>query len=99
GLSWHEGCLAFYDNRRPVQTASTLQVRRPLSARSIGRWKRYQAHLGPHLKASTRWPFHKSWGNKVGSPGGRGSCRACLNPARQEPRPPEGWSKACETAI
>jgi tetratricopeptide (TPR) repeat protein len=51
GLSWDERCLAFHNNPRPVQTASTLQVRRPLSARSIGRWKRYRAHLAPLLSA------------------------------------------------
>ena len=51
GLSWDERCLAFYNTRRAVQTASTIQVRKPLSAKSIGRWKHYQSHLGPLLEA------------------------------------------------
>jgi tetratricopeptide (TPR) repeat protein len=51
GLDWDERCLAFYNTRRPVQTASTLQVRKPLSPKSIGRWKNYAAHLEPLLQA------------------------------------------------
>ena len=51
GLSWEERCLAFYNTRRTVRTASTLQVRKPLSAQSIGRWKRYRAHLEPLMEA------------------------------------------------
>ncbi|HTU93620.1 MAG TPA: sulfotransferase [Gemmataceae bacterium] len=45
GLDWSECCLAFHENRRPVQTASLVQVRRPLYASSIARWKRYESHL------------------------------------------------------
>jgi tetratricopeptide (TPR) repeat protein len=51
GLDWDERCLTFYNTRRNVQTASTIQVRKPLSAKSIGRWEHYRAHLGPLLKA------------------------------------------------
>ncbi len=34
-----------------VHTASTWQVRQPLYSSSVGRWKRYRAHLGPLLVA------------------------------------------------
>jgi tetratricopeptide (TPR) repeat protein len=51
GLSWDERCLTFYQTQRVVRTASSLQVRRPLSTKSIGRWKRYRAHLDPLLRA------------------------------------------------
>jgi hypothetical protein len=51
GLDWDERCLAFFENRRAVRTASTLQVRKPISTQSIGRWQRYRAHLGPLLSA------------------------------------------------
>jgi hypothetical protein len=51
GLSWDERCLAFYNTRRAVQTASTMQVRKPLSTKSAGRWKYYQSHIGPLLEA------------------------------------------------
>jgi tetratricopeptide (TPR) repeat protein len=51
GLEWDERCLRFHETRRPVRTASTLQVRRPMYRSSVGRWKRYEAHLGPLLEA------------------------------------------------
>jgi tetratricopeptide (TPR) repeat protein len=51
GLDWDASCLRYHDNKRPVRTASNVQVRQPLFARSVGRWKRYRAHLGPLLHA------------------------------------------------
>ena len=50
-LSWHDGCLAFFDNPRAVQTASYAQVRRPIYTSSIGRWRRYASHLAPLREA------------------------------------------------
>ncbi len=49
GLPWDERCLSFHENKRVVLTASMQQVRRPVYATSVGRWKRYEAHLGPLL--------------------------------------------------
>ncbi|NIR62090.1 MAG: tetratricopeptide repeat protein, partial [Gammaproteobacteria bacterium] len=51
GLEWDERCLAFNEQERFVATVSYSQVRRPLSARSIERWRRYEAHLGPLIEA------------------------------------------------
>jgi hypothetical protein len=51
GLNWSDRCLAFHEHRGAVQTASRLQVRRPLYANSIARWKRYQNHLSPLQQA------------------------------------------------
>ncbi|HKI35572.1 MAG TPA: tetratricopeptide repeat protein [Gemmataceae bacterium] len=51
GLDWDERCLRFNETQRAVRTASTLQVRQPLYRSSVGRWKRYQAHLKPLLDA------------------------------------------------
>jgi len=51
GLNWDERCLSFYNTRRVVLTASTVQVRKPISSRAVGRWKHYRAHLGPLFKA------------------------------------------------
>jgi tetratricopeptide (TPR) repeat protein len=51
GLPWDERCLKFHENRCPVQTMSKLQVRQPIFASSVGRWRRYAAHLGPFLEA------------------------------------------------
>jgi Flp pilus assembly protein TadD len=47
GLEWDERCLAFHATSRAVQTASRVQVRRPIFRASIGRWKRYQSLLQP----------------------------------------------------
>jgi tetratricopeptide (TPR) repeat protein len=53
-LDWDERCLTFFDTRRVVRTASTVQVRKPMSTHAIGRWKHYRSHLGPLFKALGR---------------------------------------------
>ena len=50
-LPWDERCLRFYENPRRVTTASEDQVRRPVYATSVGRWKNYERHL-PQLLAA-----------------------------------------------
>jgi Flp pilus assembly protein TadD len=50
GLEWNEACLAFHENKRPVKTASSLQVRRPIYQSSIGRWLPYKDQLEPLLR-------------------------------------------------
>jgi tetratricopeptide (TPR) repeat protein len=50
-LEWDDACLAFYRSQRPVQTASTTQVRRPIYRTSVGRWRQYQDVLQPLLRA------------------------------------------------
>lgn len=47
GLGWHDDCLRFYEHQRPVFTASSVQVRQPLTNRSIGLWKKYENILLP----------------------------------------------------
>ena len=47
GLEWDERCLDFHKTRRVVRTASAVQVRKPISADAIGRWKNYRNHLAP----------------------------------------------------
>ena len=47
GLPWEPACLNFQDNAAPVATASSVQVRAPLYNTSVGRWRRYRAHLEP----------------------------------------------------
>jgi hypothetical protein len=51
GLRWEEGCLRFYENPRTVLTSSRDQVRRPIFHDSVGRWRHYEPHLGPLLRA------------------------------------------------
>jgi tetratricopeptide (TPR) repeat protein len=50
-LPWEPDCLRFHENAAPVATASAVQVRAPLNDKSIGRWRRYEAHLGPLREA------------------------------------------------
>ncbi len=49
GLTWDPACLAFHENAAPVATASAVQVRSPIHAGSVGRWKRYGEGLAPML--------------------------------------------------
>jgi len=49
GLPWDDRCIHFHQSGRPVRTASAVQVRQPLFRRSLQRWRRYQAGLGPLL--------------------------------------------------
>jgi tetratricopeptide (TPR) repeat protein len=51
GLPWDPRCLAFYQARRPVFTASAAQVRRPIYQSSEGRWRAYNNYLGPLITA------------------------------------------------
>jgi tetratricopeptide (TPR) repeat protein len=51
GLDWESGCLKFHETRRPVRTASAVQVRRPLYATSVGRAKHYEQPLAALLTA------------------------------------------------
>ncbi len=47
GLEWDDACLRFYEHDRPVWTLSGWQVRQPIYRTSVGRWRNYDAHLGP----------------------------------------------------
>jgi tetratricopeptide (TPR) repeat protein len=49
GLPWDDACLRFYENRRPVRTASVAQVRRPIYAGSVQRSRAYGDEL-KHLR-------------------------------------------------
>jgi hypothetical protein len=51
GLEWDDACLRFHDSAREVRTASFAQVRRPIYKGSVGRWRRFEAHLGPLIEA------------------------------------------------
>ena len=50
GLDWEDGCLAFERNPGAVATASAVQVRERLHARSIGRWRHYERELQPLIR-------------------------------------------------
>lgn len=48
-LPWDETVLAFHENAAPVATASAVQVRKPIHAGSVGRWKQYGDKLKPMI--------------------------------------------------
>ncbi|MFI4986873.1 MAG: tetratricopeptide repeat protein [Alphaproteobacteria bacterium] len=56
GLAWDERVLRFFATERTVQTASYWQVRQPIYASSVGRWRHYRKHLGPLFAALGRTP-------------------------------------------
>ena len=51
GLEWTPECLNTTAVDRPIETASVWQVRQPINKGSVGKWKRYERHLEPMIKA------------------------------------------------
>ena len=47
GLEFDERCLRFFENDRPVRTASSEQVRRPINRDGMDQWRHYEAWLNP----------------------------------------------------
>lgn len=51
GLEFEPACLEFHKTERPVRTASSEQVRRPIYREATEEWRAYESHLAP-LKAA-----------------------------------------------
>lgn len=47
GLGWSDACLAFHANAAPVSTPSAAQVRQPIYASAVARWKQHAQVLEP----------------------------------------------------
>lgn len=47
GLIWDEACLSFHTNSAAVATPSAAQVRRPINADAIGKWRSHGEALEP----------------------------------------------------
>ncbi|KGQ19657.1 Sulfotransferase [Lysobacter dokdonensis DS-58] len=47
GLSFDPACLRFFENDRPVRTASSEQVRQPIYREGLDQWRHYAPWLGP----------------------------------------------------
>jgi tetratricopeptide (TPR) repeat protein len=47
GLDWDAACLSFHTNRAAVATPSAAQVRRPINADAVGRWRSHAQALEP----------------------------------------------------
>ena len=58
GLDWQDACLSFHEQRGAVATASAVQVRRPVYATSVGKWRFYAEQLAAlrrHVAALDGW--------------------------------------------
>jgi hypothetical protein len=47
GLPFDDGCLRFFENARPVRTASSEQVRQPIYREGVDHWRHFEPWLGP----------------------------------------------------
>ena len=50
-LDFEPECLRFFENDRPVRTASSEQVRQPIYSDAIAQWKPFESHLNPLKEA------------------------------------------------
>ena len=46
GLEFQDTCLNFFENHRPVHTASMNQVRQPIYSSSVKAWKNFEPWIG-----------------------------------------------------
>jgi tetratricopeptide (TPR) repeat protein len=51
GLPFEDACLAFHASSRPVRTASSEQVRRPINRDGVGQWLPFEPWLGSLVDA------------------------------------------------
>lgn len=51
GLDWSPELLNFSESNRAVRTASSTQIREGLNTKGVGRWRPYEARLGPMFSA------------------------------------------------
>ena len=46
GLPFEEKCVRFHETERAIKTASSEQVRQPIYTGGMGKWRKYESHLG-----------------------------------------------------
>ena len=63
-LPFDDACLRFFENERPVRTASSEQVRQPIYTDGVDQWRRYEPWLFP-LKTALG-PALASWSMQEG---------------------------------
>jgi len=59
GLAFEPACLRFYETDRPVRTASSEQVRRPIFREGLDQWRHYEPWLAP--LADSLGPALQTW--------------------------------------
>lgn len=50
GLPFEEKCVRFHETERAVKTASSEQVRQPIYLGGMGKWRKYECHLGEWME-------------------------------------------------
>ena len=49
-LDWNDNCLNFYNNKRPIKTASDIQARNKMYKSSMNSWEKYEKYLKDYFK-------------------------------------------------
>ncbi len=60
-LDWTPACLTPEAREGIVRTASAAQVRAPINAEGLGKWRAYQAELAPLIQALGGWDWIRDW--------------------------------------
>jgi len=61
GLPYDSACARFYEADTRVRTVSRTQVREPVNARGLGRWRTYEAELQPLIAELEKAGVLKPW--------------------------------------
>jgi tetratricopeptide (TPR) repeat protein len=57
-LPWQDGVLRFHESKAPSTTASAVQIRRPVYATSVGKWRHHVERLEPlRVRLATQVPW------------------------------------------
>lgn len=62
GLNWDPRCRDLHAVKRVVNTASNWQVRQPIAATSVNRWKNYAPFIEPLMGLDGSSPPSREWG-------------------------------------
>ena len=60
GWKWEDSYLSPHLNPRPVSTASSVQVRSPINAKSTGGWKNYKDIIKPSIEILQEVAKHRN---------------------------------------
>tara|TARA_B100000927_G_scaffold13525_1_gene10714 strand:- start:211 stop:507 length:297 start_codon:yes stop_codon:yes gene_type:complete len=61
GWKWEESYLSPHLNSRSVKTRSNIQVRSPITSKSVGAWKNYKEMLKPAIEIITQQEKYKDF--------------------------------------
>jgi hypothetical protein len=50
-LPWSDSCLRFHESDRAARTASYAEIRKPIHAENLEKWRPYESFIGPLKQA------------------------------------------------